>query len=110
MLDKIDEAIDALEETKKDDNVYDYAGIDVLKAFANGEGTKLYDFVHATTDLDKLLADKGYTAIVQSGADATKPMTIQIGDITLQGIQNVDALAQSIVNELPNKLIQKLYS
>lgn len=110
MLDKIDEAIEALEDTKKDDNVYDYAGIDVLKAFTGGEGTKLYDFVHAVTDLDKLLADKGYNATIQTSADSAAPMTIQIGDITLQGVQNVDAFAQSIVNELPNKLIQKLYS
>lgn len=110
MLDKIDEAIEALEDQKETDNIYDYQGIDVLKAFTGNEGSELYDLVHATTDFDKLLSDKMATVLGSNNARGTEALSVQIGDITVQGVQNVDDFAQSIVDELPNRLIQKLYS
>lgn len=82
LLDKIDEAIDAIEDNKKDDNVYNYEGDMRIKQYAAGgvnsktgivqlDGTrqrsevvfnandaaKLYDLVHNTSSLSAYVAD-----------------------------------------------------
>lgn len=81
LLDKIDEAIDAIEENKETDNVYNYEGTDRLKTFAAGgvnsqtgivqldgsrqrsevvfnaaDAAKLYDLVHNSTNLSEYVA------------------------------------------------------
>lgn len=111
LLNKIDDAIDTIEENKKDDNVYDYTGTSIIKDIDSINGEELYKKVRETLNMDALLADKA--AAMEKSAIATNATTgavFQFGDIMLYGVQDTDSLAQSIVNELPNKIVQKMYS
>lgn len=111
LLSKIDDAIDAIEDNKKNDNVYDYTGTSIVKDIDSISGEELYKKVRETLNMDVLLADKA--AVIEKSAIATNTPAgaiFQFGDIMLYGVQDTDALAQSIVNELPNRIVQKMYS
>lgn len=111
-LNKIDEVIEAIEKGKENDNVYNYEGTDVIKNFANLTGDELYDFARSFTDIGDLLANSLDRAMsISTSADTTNaPVTISIGDIVLENVSSADDLAQRIVNELPNRIIQRLYN
>jgi len=110
LLNKIDDAIDAIEESKKDDNVYDYTGTSIIKDIDSINGEELYKKVRETLNLDALLADKAVVAEQSAiAASPTSGTVFQFGDIMLYGVQDADSLAQSIVNELPNRIVQKMY-
>ena len=109
MLDKIDEAIEAIEDNKKNDNIYDFQGSDVIKDITTEDALKLYNLIHDSTDLDTLLADKMFTDLKNANSTNNSSVSIQIGDIRVEGVQDANGLAQSIISELPNKLIQALY-
>ena len=138
ILDKIDEVIDELEDSKRDDNVYDQTGENQLKAYAAGgvnthagiaqlDGTanspevvfnasdagKLYDLVHNTSNLSDFVADSVMNSLkahVMPGVDsANKVVSIAIGDIRLEGVQNSNDLARQIITALPNQILQDLH-
>jgi len=109
MLDKIDEAISAIEDNKKNDNIYDFQGSSVIKDITDEDALKLYNLIHGSTDLDALLADKAFADLKNVGGNTASSTVIQIGDIRLEGVQDANSLAQSIVSELPNRLIQAIY-
>lgn len=124
MLDKIDEAIEALDEYKKVDNLYDYFAnrinpgsaatrIDYLSNEALGN--YIADAVDANsgkfvTQTDAALK-KGLTDLVSAlkQLSTSNNAPISVGNIYLSGVQDVDSLAHAIINELPGKLTQALY-
>lgn len=138
-LNKFDEMIEAIRESKKTDNVYDASGENVIKAYANGgvntttgivrmDGTstrpevvfnatdaaKLYNLVHNASNLGEMLRNEAVKAFQNGGAvnyagSASGSLSIQFGDINLNGVQETDGLADAIVRDLPSKLMQRLY-
>lgn len=138
IIDKIDEVIDELEDSKRDDNVYDQTGENQLKAYAAGgvnthtgiaqlDGTtnspevvfnasdagKLYDLVHNTSNLSDFVADSVMNSlkahVMPSVDSANKVVSIAIGDIRLEGVQNSNDLARQIITALPNQILQDLH-
>lgn len=138
IIDKIDEVIDTLEESKRDDNVYDLTGENQLKQYAAGgvnthtgiaqlDGTpnkpevvfnasdagKLYDLVHSTSNLSGFVADSVMNSLkahAMPGVDtASKVVSIAIGDIKVEGVQNSSDLARQIITALPNQVLQELH-
>ena len=135
-LDKIDEAIDALEDQKKDDNVYDYQG-NLIKPFANGgidtagglnllhgspsrvetifnaeDGKKLFDLIHGTDNLTHELVKKFDAAALLNqieGVSRGNVSTFTMGDIVIQHADDADGLAQDIVKYFPNALLTEMY-
>lgn len=132
---KIDEAIDAIEAAKETDNVYDYEGTNVVKKFSKGgvntetglaqmDGTqtksevvfnstdaaKLYNLVHDTADLEGMVT-KGILNQTKNmlGGLEGQNVSISIGDINVYGVQDTNGLADSIIKNLPNALLQKLH-
>lgn len=135
-LDKIDEAIEAIEEGKKDDNVYDYTGTEQIKKYASGgvntrtglaqlDGTpskpevvfnatdaaKLYDLVHNSFDLNALRAESIGRLLSQQNADKTlaRNISVQIGDIRVSGVDDAEGLAKVLKRDLESAMLQALY-
>ena len=135
-LDKIDEAIEAIEENKKDDNVYDYTGTEQIKKYASGgvntrtglaqlDGTpskpevvfnatdaaKLYDLVHNSFDLNALRAESIGRLLEQQSTDKTlaRNVSVQIGDIRVYGVDDAEGLAKVLKQNLESAMLQALY-
>ena len=135
-LDKIDEAIEAIEENKKDDNVYDYTGTEQIKKYASGgvntrtglvqlDGTpskpevvfnatdaaKLYDLVHNSFDLNALRAESIGRLLEQQSTDKTlaRNISVQIGDIKVYGVDDAEGLAKVLKQNLESAMLQALY-
>lgn len=135
-LDKIDEAIEALENQKKDDNVYNYNG-ELIKPYANGgvdgrggiamlhgtpnhvetifnaeDGKKLFDLIHGTNNLAHELM-KGFDAsalVRQIGSvNKSNPVSLSIGDIVIEKTDDANTLASDIVKYLPNAMLKEIY-
>lgn len=116
-LDKIDEAIDAIEDNKKNDNVYDYEGNQVIKDFGSVNVQALYASALENMDISGLLssiisrsAQQNMDLLNLTGETGNPPANFTFGDFYLSGVNDTDGLAQAIVNELPNRILQRLYS
>lgn len=111
MLNKIDDAIEALENIKSEDNVYDYTGSQVLNDYDDTTANALYKMLQSAADINGLFD----TVVAKSSAEnsanlaTAREFSIQIGDLYLNGVQNVDGLANAIIQQLPNTLLQKMY-
>lgn len=111
MLDKIDDAIEALEDMKPENNVYDYTGTQVLNDYNSVIAGELYELLQSTADISDLFNNAVAQSTQQNTANhaAKQALSIQIGDLYLNGVQSVDDLANAIIQQLPNTLLQKLY-
>lgn len=135
-LDKIDEAIEALENQKKDDNVYDYNG-QLIKPYAKGgvdragglgllhgtpnhvetifnaeDGKKLYDLIHGTDNLThELVKTFDASSLMRqiNSASRTVMPSITMGDIVIEKADNVEGLANDIVKYFPNAMLKEIY-
>ena len=134
-LDKIDEAIDAIKDNKKDDNVYDYSGTEQVKKFATGgvnvqtglaqldgtpnhaevvfnaaDASKLYNMVHDGFEPSAMVLDGIRRAMEAQQVDAfARNVTVQIGDINLSGVEDPNGLAKAIKQNLQAAMLQALY-
>lgn len=144
VLNSLDDILDALEDLKGDNNIYDYnankitdGSTDVTSKIEelNNAANKLlesgkYTLVDVPTALSALasidlssMTDVLYKTAMQSlsesiksvmndgaGSGAGQSVTLTIGDIYVQGVDDPDGLANAIVNELPAVILQKLRS
>ena len=109
-LAKIDDAIQAIEDQKKTNNIYDYSGQNVIGSFTNEQGSMLYGLIRDTAAINGMKATgMGFTSEGYKTAGANGGVTIQIGDIVLQDVQDADTLAQELIQKLPNKVLQAMY-
>ena len=109
-LAKIDDAIQAIEDQKKTNNIYDYSGQNVIGSFTNEQGSTLYGLIRDTAAINGMKATgMGFTSEGYKTAGANGGVTIQIGDIVLQNVQDADTLAQELIQKLPNKVLQAMY-
>lgn len=115
LLGKIDDLIEALEDSKDDTNVYDANGnllgtryelpnIQSLNALLNGIG--------ASDLLTGIVSGAGGTAseAAANAIERARNISVAIGDIVLQNVDNPNALAEDIVNQFSNALTQALNS
>lgn len=136
-LAKIDDAIDALEDLKTEQNVYDSEGNKLTKyadggivpvtgpafvhagetIFSKVDSQKLYDFIHNASNASYFLTDNLLKQINTSssafnglvGARESLTSLEFSGDIKVYGVGDTDGLAKEIVASLPNKVLQKLH-
>jgi len=138
-LAKLDDAIKAIEDLKKTDNIYNEDGTIKVKAYAGGgvnthtglaqlDGTasepevifneshakKLWNLVQSglRSPVDANHMYQAARANVLETAGMTMPIapiTLTIGDVVVSGVQDTEGLSAAIVRELPNQLMQRLY-
>ena len=110
----MDDLIDALEEAKKDTNVYDSNGNLLGSQYVTPQLGNLVDILskyysnnnNAAIDVNVLKEALGSNAVPQN---TNKTVSFNIGDIVVNGANNSSDLAKAIVNELPNALLQELF-
>lgn len=113
-MDKIDEIIDAIEELKNDSNVYDAEGNLLGQQYALPEIGSYEDLLasySANTILNDAVQDAKKAAYeqVMSGITNNDTNSIQIGDIIVNGADNVQALVEAIQSEFPTALLQAIH-
>lgn len=115
VISKLDEVIEAIEDSKADTNVYDANGVLLGK-----------EYTLPNIDFSTLLATTGKQDLVNPSMDDIKKAatemvlggmtssnggtTLQIGDIVVQGVDNANALAEALIDEFPNAFLQALYT
>ena len=116
LLAKIDDVIEAIGKSKADTNVYDANGVLLGEQYTLPSLDDLSSFLVGTSGeniVNKSMDDvkKAVWAQVLGGATTTQNMpSFQIGDIVVQGVDNANALAEAIIDEFPNALLQALNS
>ena len=116
LMDKIDELIEALESSKEDTNVYDAKGKLLGKSYTTPQLGTLVDILSAYTAKNGAIADLSALRLGESftlqGANNTnnRSLSLEIGGITVNDVQNGDEFARAIVEQFPNALLQALYA
>lgn len=115
-LDKIDEAIDAIEKNKADDNVYNYEGTEQIKQFPQGRAIAvadtgaLYGMVRSSASANQLVSTSLASALggALGSSSGARNVSISFGDIRVMGVQDASAFAQSLVTDLRPAMLQAL--
>ena len=114
-MNKLDDLIEAVEDLKDDSNVYDSNGILLgkeytLPAFVGYAellrsigGTNIVS--SAMDDAKKVAYEQVMGSVINSGANTS----LTIGDIIVNGVDSPDALAEALLAEFPNAMLQALY-
>ena len=116
LMSKMDDLIDALEEQKNNNNIYDANGnllgtqyvipqLDNLSEilsnyYSNPNNAPSVDAIR------KLFMDE---LVSNSNTSNNNQASINIGDIIIQEAENGNDLANAIINQLPNALLQAIY-
>lgn len=115
LMDRLDMLIDALEESKNDTNVYDANGNLLGTSYSTPQlGTLTsvlsnYEAVrNAGLDVNVLKDTLGRNILNTTGT-STSNTSFNIGDIIVNEAKDGNELAQAIVNQFPNALLQALY-
>lgn len=112
VLKKIDVAIDAIESSKETDNVWNYDANELLKNLQHYSNEFIPDNGASEIAQQLINAIAAQTTSALMGADKTVTsgnISINIGDISLKGVNDVNGLANAIISQLPSILVQKLY-
>lgn len=111
-----DRQIEALENAKKDSNLYDDYGNELTPITDTLGGVDLsayYDTIKAGAEDSALLAEAlsslDVSKLIKNADAQTMNVSIESGAITLSGVNDVNSLAEAITNQLPNALMQQLY-
>lgn len=117
LMDKLDDLIDALEESKKDTNVYDANGNLLGKVYNTPNIGALTDILSSYAEKNmpvlnvNVLKDalgKDFASSIGNTSN-NNTTALNIGDIIVNEAKDGNALAQAIVDQFPNALLQALY-
>ena len=72
------------------------------------DASKLYEMVHDSFDLRSMVMS-GLTSTADQRDVTPRNITVQIGDIRLEGVENPDDLAKAIKQNLQSAMLQALY-
>lgn len=116
-MSKLDDILDALEESKNDTNVYDALGNLLGSEYSLPSLASYAELLENYSSDNKVLSDavkeveKAAYNSVMSGVNNGAPVnSFQIGDINISGVEDVNALANAIADEFPNALLQAMHS
>jgi len=107
--------IEALEEAKKDTNVYDASGNLLGSVYHTPELGKLSDVLskyydsnnNASINIDTLRDAFGVGSVSTTNNNKT---SFSIGDIVINEVKNGNELAKTIIDQFPNALLQALFA
>lgn len=113
LLDKLDELIDAIEYSKDSSNVYDKDGRLIGTQYHLPALDSMDEVLKAYNNSNKPIIDINELAYTLgpyfTGFPGEKQFNLSIGDIVLNDVQNGNDLANAIINQFPNALMQALY-
>ena len=109
-IDALDKQISDLEDAKETSNIYNYAGTALTNGIEVGS-TAFNDMVESLINAP-INTDMVSSAIMSNAAAETKntqSIDLKIGDIIIQKADDADQLAKSIVDRLPDAILQEMY-
>lgn len=117
LLGKLDDLIEALDDTKADTNVYDAFGVLLGKEYSLpdiGNYSELLSNFSKNTDIVtsamKDAKKAAYEQILKGVNTKAVSTSFQIGDIVVQGVDNPNDLANAIFDQFPTALLQALHN
>lgn len=116
ILYKLDELIEAVEDSKSDTNVYDANGVLLGEQYTLPSFEDIASYFSASTgsnivnDSMKDIKNAAYEQALSGITTQQNATTLQIGDIVVQGVDNANALAEALIDEFPNAFLQALYN
>ena len=107
--------VNGLEAQKENNNIYDNMGnqlIPVQDMLASVDFTRYYDSINRGSENSTLLTNILKSIDLPSILEGTKggDVSIDIGDIILNGVNDAEALGDAIIAQLPGYLVQAIYS
>ncbi len=109
-IDALDKQIGDLEDAKETSNIYNYTGTTLTNGIEVGS-TAFNDMVESLINAP-INTDMVSSAIMSNAATETKntqSIDLKIGDIIIQKADDADQLAKSIVDRLPDAILQEMY-
>ena len=109
-IDALDKQIGDLEDAKETSNIYNYTGTALTNGIEVGS-TAFNDMVESLINAP-INTDMVSSAIMSNAAAETKntqSIDLKIGDIIIQKADDADQLAKSIVDRLPDAILQEMY-
>lgn len=115
LLDKIDDLIEAIQDSKADTNVYDANGVLLGQEYVLPDIGSYSDLLNGSKSKDVITsamehAKKAAYEQILKGVLNNTQTSVQIGDINIQSADNPEDLAHAIIDNLPNAILQELYS
>ena len=114
-MNKLDDLIEAVESLKLDTNVYTSDGTLLgqeytLPSFVGY--AELLNSIGGTNIVSSAMDDAkkaAYEQVMGSVVNSGKTTSLSIGDIYVQGVDSPDALAEALLAEFPNAMLQAMY-
>ena len=114
-MNKLDDLLEAVEDLKGDSNVYSANGTLLgqeysLPSFVGY--TELLNSLGGTNIVSSAMDDAkkaAYEQVMGSIVNSGKTTTLSIGDIIVNGVDSPDALAEALLAEFPNAILQAMY-
>ena len=113
-INKLDDIIDALEDFKDDSNVYDAMGNLLGKEYTLPDILDYSDLLSLSSgnniisEAMKAAKDAAYQQVMSSVKNTAN--NVSIGDITVQGVDDANGLAEAIVDQLGNAVLKEMYN
>ena len=117
LIDRIDDLIDAIEEQKNNTNIYDASGNLLGSAYSTPQLAAFTDIlsgyygkIGTTSPLSSLknaLYDQLTSSI--SNSSVNKAVSFNVANMNINEVDNANAFAEEIIDQLPNALLQALY-
>ena len=113
-INKLDDIIDALEDFKDDSNVYDAMGNLLGKEYTLPDILDYSDLLSLSSgnniisEAMEAAKDAAYQQVMSSVKNTAN--NVSIGDITVQGVDDANGLAEAIVDQLGNAVLKEMYN
>ena len=115
LLDRIDDLINAIEEQKNDTNVYDANGVLLGSTYSTPQLAAFSDIlsnyygdIGSTSPFASLKSNLYDQLTSNLGGNGSNALSFSVGTMNINEVDNASEFAETIIDQLPNALIQAL--
>lgn len=115
LLDRIDDLIDAIEEEKNDTNVYDANGVLLGNTYSTPQLdtfsdilASYYDNIGSMSPFASLKSSLYDQLVSNLNGNSSNALNFSVGTMNINEVDNASEFAETIIDQLPNALIQAL--
>lgn len=115
MMSKLDDMIEAIQDLKEDNDVYDINGVLLGKEYTLPVITDFVELLNSSSSSNIVAnamqdaKNAAYQQVMETIGNIGQGNTFTIGDIIVNGVDTPDALAEALVAEFPNAILQAMY-
>lgn len=116
LLDRIDDLISAIEEQKNDTNVYDANGVLLGSTYSTPQLAAFSDIlsnyygdIGSTSPFASLKSNLYDQLTSNLGGNGSNALNFSVGTMNINEVDNASEFAETIIDQLPNALMQAIY-